>query len=47
MIAGAFYGLDSLPPKWLKKLNPRVREELDDLAVRLVRLSPWSAAGAS
>jgi len=47
MIAGAFYGLDSLPPQWLKKLNPRVREELDDLAVRLVRLCPWSAAGAS
>jgi ADP-ribosyl-[dinitrogen reductase] hydrolase len=47
MIAGAFYGLDSLPPKWLKKLNPQVREELDDLAVRLVRLSPWSAAGES
>jgi ADP-ribosyl-[dinitrogen reductase] hydrolase len=47
MIAGAFYGLDSLPPKWLKKLNPRVCEEADELAVRLTRLSPWSAAAES
>ena len=47
MIAGAFYGLESLPDKWLKKLNPQVRAEVEDLAVRLVRLSPWSAAAQS
>jgi ADP-ribosyl-[dinitrogen reductase] hydrolase len=43
MIAGAFYGLDDLPPKWLKKLDRKVREEVGDQAVRLVRLSPWYA----
>ena len=47
MIAGAFYGLESLPDKWLKKLNPQVRAEVEDLAVRLVQLSPWSASAPS
>jgi ADP-ribosyl-[dinitrogen reductase] hydrolase len=41
MIAGAFYGLDAIPPKWLKKLDARVRAQTEDFAGRLVRLSPW------
>jgi ADP-ribosyl-[dinitrogen reductase] hydrolase len=41
MIAGAFYGLDAIPRRWVKKLNPRVREEIEELSERLVRLSPW------
>ena len=41
MIAGAFYGLDDLPKKWLKKLHRPVRESIEDQAERLVRLSPW------
>jgi ADP-ribosyl-[dinitrogen reductase] hydrolase len=45
MIAGAFYGLDAIPKAWVKKLDPRVREEVEELAVRLVRLSPWAEAG--
>ncbi len=40
MIAGAFYGMDSLPKKWLKKLDPVVRKEIEVLAERLVDLSP-------
>ena len=40
MIAGAFYGMDSLPKKWLKKLDPAVHKEVRDLAERLVDLSP-------
>jgi ADP-ribosyl-[dinitrogen reductase] hydrolase len=40
MIAGAFYGLDELPKKWLKKLNPAVRQEVETLAERMVALSP-------
>ena len=40
MIAGAFYGLESLPQKWLKKLDPLVRKEIEILAERLVDLSP-------
>lgn len=40
MIAGAFYGIESLPKKWLKKLDPAVRKEIEVLAERLVDLSP-------
>ncbi len=40
MIAGAFYGLEALPKKWLKKLDPEVYREIDVLAERLVALSP-------
>lgn len=42
MIAGAHYGLDALPPKWLKKLDKNIRQEVEDAAVQLVDLSPWS-----
>ncbi len=45
MIAGAFYGLDAIPRQWVKKLDGRVRAEVLDLAVGLVRLSPWALAG--
>lgn len=45
MIAGAFYGLEQLPKAWLKKLHPPVRREIDDVAPRLIALSPWWAAG--
>ncbi len=38
MLAGAFYGFDSLPERWLKKLDRTVRDKVDDAAVRLVRL---------
>ena len=41
MIAGALYGMDAIPVRWLKKLNRIVREEVEEQAVRLVELSPW------
>ncbi|MDH3998142.1 MAG: ADP-ribosyl-[dinitrogen reductase] hydrolase [Desulfuromonadales bacterium] len=41
MIAGAFYGLDAIPARWLKKLNKEVKAEVENQAVRLVKLSPW------
>ncbi|MGK2907286.1 MAG: ADP-ribosyl-[dinitrogen reductase] hydrolase [Desulfuromonadales bacterium] len=41
MIAGAFYGLDAIPARWLKKMDRDVRAEVEDQAVRLVGLSPW------
>jgi ADP-ribosyl-[dinitrogen reductase] hydrolase len=43
MIAGAFYGLEALPKRWLKRLDPAVRAEIMDLVPRLVELSPWAA----
>jgi ADP-ribosyl-[dinitrogen reductase] hydrolase len=39
-IAGAFYGLDALPRRWLRRLAPALLAELDALADRLVSLSP-------
>ena len=42
MIAGAFYGLEEIPARWLKKLKREVREEVEDQAVSLVELSPWA-----
>ncbi|MDH3978318.1 MAG: ADP-ribosyl-[dinitrogen reductase] hydrolase [Gammaproteobacteria bacterium] len=41
MIAGAFYGLDAIPARWLKKLNKEVKDEAENQTVRLVKLSPW------
>ena len=40
MIAGAFYGVDSLPRRWLKRLDPTVRETAVALAEHLIRRSP-------
>ncbi|MEW6490748.1 MAG: ADP-ribosyl-[dinitrogen reductase] hydrolase [Thermodesulfobacteriota bacterium] len=39
-VAGALYGLESLPRPWLGRLDPAVRAELWALAEPLVRLSP-------
>ncbi|MGA8892709.1 MAG: ADP-ribosyl-[dinitrogen reductase] hydrolase [Anaeromyxobacteraceae bacterium] len=39
-IAGAYHGLEGLPERWLRKLDPEVREEVVWLADRLVALSP-------
>lgn len=44
MIAGAFYGLDAIPVRWLKKLNKEVKAEVVVQADLLVNLSPWSTA---
>ncbi|GAB4231611.1 MAG: ADP-ribosyl-[dinitrogen reductase] hydrolase [Deltaproteobacteria bacterium] len=39
-IAGARYGLASIPERWLRALAPALREELSALAEALVRKSP-------
>jgi ADP-ribosyl-[dinitrogen reductase] hydrolase len=39
-LAGAYYGLESIPQRWLKKLDRKVQAEIDNLTVRLVSLSP-------
>ncbi len=43
-IAGAYYGLEGLPRRWLRRLDPAVRAEAERLAERLVRLSPLALA---
>jgi len=42
-IAGARYGLDAIPRRWLQALDPDLREELSALAEALVRKSPLFA----
>jgi len=42
-IAGAYYGLDSIPRRWIKKLPPTIVEEIQSLSSKLVAGSPLSA----
>ncbi len=39
-LAGAYYGLEEIPKRWLKKLENRTVAELTGLAEQLVNLSP-------
>lgn len=41
MIAGALYGMDAIPSRWLKKLDQDVRREVEEQAERLVHHSPF------
>ncbi|BBO85317.1 ADP-ribosyl-[dinitrogen reductase] hydrolase [Desulfosarcina ovata] len=43
MIAGAFYGLSSFPRRWVRRLDPLVREEVTELADHLVNHSPLAS----
>ena len=43
MIAGAFYGLENLPRRWVKRLDSAVREEVIALADDLTQRSPLAA----
>jgi len=43
-VAGARYGLDAIPTRWLHALDPALRAELSSLASRLVALSPLLAS---
>jgi ADP-ribosyl-[dinitrogen reductase] hydrolase len=40
MLAGAHYGMESIPKRWLKKMDRTVLAEVSTLAEQLVRLSP-------
>ncbi len=39
-VAGAYYGPEGIPRRWLRALDPQVREEAEALAAGLVDLSP-------
>ncbi|HTY23694.1 MAG TPA: ADP-ribosylglycohydrolase family protein, partial [Desulfomonilaceae bacterium] len=40
MLAGAYYGLESIPKRWLKKMDKTLLNEISRLSARLVDLSP-------
>ena len=40
-LAAAYYGLEDIPRRWLKKLDGRYLAELESLASRLFNLSPY------
>jgi len=40
MLAGAYYGLDSIPQRWLKKMDRGVIREVDTLATELISAGP-------
>jgi len=42
MIAGAFYGPQEIPKRWLRRLAPSLVKTLSDHAAALIDLSPWS-----
>jgi ADP-ribosyl-[dinitrogen reductase] hydrolase len=41
-LAGAYYDLESIPKRWLKRMNRHVLGEVDRLARQLVELSPYA-----
>lgn len=47
MLAGAYYGLDGIPKRWLKKLDKRLVSEITTLSDRLVALSPLARGTAT
>jgi ADP-ribosyl-[dinitrogen reductase] hydrolase len=40
MLAGAYYGMASIPSRWLKKMDKRVIVEIGDCSIQLVDASP-------
>lgn len=47
MVAGALYGLDELPRHWVRRLDKRLRMEIESLALWLVRRSPLAGRRTS
>jgi ADP-ribosyl-[dinitrogen reductase] hydrolase len=46
MIAGAYYGLENIPKRWLKKMDRKLLDEISALSRRLVELSPLCSQAA-
>ena len=40
MLAGAYYGMESIPKRWIKKMDGKVISEIEMLSERLVSASP-------
>lgn len=43
MLAGSYYGMNEIPRRWLKKLDPKLLRELEEHADRLIMASPAGA----
>lgn len=41
MLAGAYYGMEGIPSRWVRKLDPKVRGEIEETVPRLVGMSPF------
>lgn len=41
MIAGAYYGVDAIPARWLRRLDKKIRQECESQARELIRLG-WT-----
>lgn len=39
-LAGAYYGMEAIPKRWLKKMDRNIMAEIDTLAPKLIDLSP-------
>jgi len=46
-IAGAYYGLDEIPKRWVKALDPDLVTELRSLSQRLIDRAPVSRSGSA
>lgn len=42
LLAGAFYGYEAIPKRWIKKMDRKVMDEITALSQRLITLSPLS-----
>jgi len=41
MLAGAYYGMEGIPKRWLKKIDKNLVAEINSLADRMIELSPF------
>jgi len=45
MLAGAYYGMEGIPKRWLKRIDKNLLEEITTLAERMLELSPYLSSG--
>ena len=41
MLAGAYYGMDAIPKRWIKKMDGKVIAEIEGMVGRLIAASPF------
>jgi ADP-ribosyl-[dinitrogen reductase] hydrolase len=45
MLAGAYYGMEGIPKRWLKRIDKNLLEEIITLADRMLTMSPFMSSG--